>query len=972
MSQRKRLALVDGHALAFRAFFALREAGLRTSSGEPTYAVFGFAQILLTMLQEQQPAYVAVAFDVGRTFRDDLYAEYKAGRAETPAEFYPQLERMKQLIGLLGIPIYTAEGFEADDVIGTLARQATDLDVATLILTGDTDALQLVNDHVRVILANPYAKGNKTTTLYDEAAVHERYAGLVPSQLADLRGLKGDSSDNIPGVRGIGDKGAITLLKQFGSVEQLFDQLEQAPKRYQKVLEGQREAAEFSKRLATIVRDAPVQLDLSSCALGTYDRAGVIRLFQELEIGASSNLIKKLPPLPSEAVSPTSSAASSQLVQQDLFGEALPASLADPSPPPTPAAPLASGQLGLFDEAPADPAAPTVSGLGRYVAITEPDQLAHLVAALHAAPGFAFDTEATGLRPLDSHLVGIALAHTPGEAAYIPLAHRDGTQLDQAQVIAALRPLFEDAARPKYAHNAKFDLAMLQGVGLQVRGLTFDTMLAAALLGKRAGLKDLAAYELGLLGQITPIEDLIGRGSKQISFDQVPIAQATPYAAADADLTLRLVQTLEPLLHANERLTALFQRLELPLIEVLVTMEQAGITLDRDYLGTLGTRLNERIAEREAAIYEYAGGRFNINSGDQLSDVLFERLGISSEGVGRTAKTKKYSITAETLEQLHDRHPIFGLILHYRQLSKLKSTYIDALPGLISPQTGRIHTIYNQVGAATGRLSSNDPNLQNIPVRTEEGRAIRRAFVAEPGKQFIAADYSQVELRVLAHYTRDPALLATFNEGRDIHAATAARLFGVPEAEVDKQQRRIAKTVVFGIVYGISAFGLSQRLGLDRSTAQALIDGVFQSFPGIKAYLDATLEQARTQGYVNTLFGRRRQFPELMSGDKGPRAQAAMREAINAPIQGTAADLMKIAMLNVHRALQNQGLATQLLLQVHDELILEAPEAEVPAAVTLVRSAMEGAYPALAVRLAVEVETGPNWDELTPYAATSG
>ncbi|MCS6882304.1 MAG: DNA polymerase I [Oscillochloridaceae bacterium] len=970
MSQPRRLALIDGHALAFRAFHALKDADLRSSRGEPTYAVFGFAQMLLTMLQEQQPEYVAVAFDVGRTFRDELYAEYKAGRAETPEEFEPQLERIKQLVRALNIPIYTAEGYEADDVIGALARQATAQGLETLILTGDTDTLQLVDEHVRVILANPYG-ARTTTTLYDLAKVRERYDGLLPAQLADLRGLKGDASDNIPGVRGIGEKGAITLLKQFGSIENLFDHLDEAPNRYKKVLEGQREVAEFSKRLATIVCDAPVTLDLKAAAVHDYDRAAVIRLFQELEIGASSGLIKKLPPSSGPAAALAAPAANGAdepaVVQQDMFSATLPATLS-----PGPAEHGGVEQLALFEtERPALATAPAPVSSGDYRLIATEADLADLVTRLTAAPAFAFDTEATGLRPFDGELVGISLAIAPGAAVYVPVGHHSGPQLPRAQVLAALRPFFEDPARAKYAHNAKFDLEMLMTEGIAVRGLAFDTMIAAALLGKqRVGLKELAFFELRLPEPPTSIEELIGRGRDQRSFAEVPVERAAPYAAADADLTLRLKAVLEAELARYDRLGELFTRLELPLIPVLADMERAGILLDVDYMRQLAARLEARIAALEEEIYAQAGERFNINSGQQLNQVLFEsgKFGLDPKALGLSRlKTGGYSITAEVLEQLAPLAPIAESILRYRQLTKLKSTYVDALPALVNPRTGRIHTSYNQIGTATGRLSSDSPNLQNIPVRTEEGREIRRGFVAAPGHRFIAADYSQIELRVLAHITRDPALLETFRAGRDIHAATAAFLFGVPQDRVDKNQRRIAKTVVFGIIYGISAFGLAQRLGIERAEAQTLIDGVFASFPGIRAYIDATLEHARRTGYVSTLFGRRRHFPELMREAKGPRAQAAMREAINAPIQGTAADLMKIAMINVHRQLQERGLATRLLLQVHDELILEAPEGEVETAAHLVAEVMEQVY-ALEVPLAVEVESGPNWDELRPLA----
>ncbi|NNJ11596.1 DNA polymerase I [Chloroflexales bacterium ZM16-3] len=967
MSERKRLALIDGHALAFRAFFALKDSGLRSSRGEPTYAVYGFAQILLSMIQEQHPEYVAISFDVGRTFRDDMYAEYKAGRAETPEEFHPQMARIQELCKALNLPIYTADGFEADDVIGTLARQATALDVETLILTGDTDSLQLVDSHVRVILANPYGQ-KTTTTIYDEAKVRERYKGLAPNQLADLRGLKGDTSDNIPGVRGIGEAGAIALLNQFGTVENLYEHLSEAPKRYQKPLDGQREAAVFSKKLATIVCEVPtVQLSLEDSAVHDYDRAAVIRLFQELEFGASSGLLKKLP---GTDVETPQRGVSTPTGQQDMFGEALPATLDRAAAAATPVGPA---QLSLFGDVAPPPATPQKPALGDYRAITTEAELESLVRALAAAPSFAFDTEATGLRPFQSALCGISLSISTGSAVYVPCGHAEGPQLPAEQVVSALRPFFEDAAKPKYAHNAKFDIEMLLGVGITVRGLAFDTMIVAALLGKRAGLKDLAFYELGLPDTMTPIEELIGRGSKQISFDKVPVAVATPYAAADADMTLRLVHALEPQLAANERVAELFRRLELPLVDVLVKMEQAGIGLDKPYIEQLGVRLGARIGEIEQEIYGIAERPFNINSSDQLADVLFGKIGLSTEGVDRTAKTKKYSITADTLERLRERDTsgICERILEYRQLSKLKSTYVDALPELVNPQTGRVHTSYNQVGAATGRLSSTEPNLQNIPVRTQEGREIRRGFVAAPGHQFIAADYSQIELRVLAYITKDASLVKAFQEGQDIHAATAAQLFGVPIDAVNKDQRRIAKTVVFGVIYGISAFGLAQRTELSRTDAQAMIDGLFARFPGIRDYITTTLEQGQQSGYVSTLFGRRRSMPDLQT--KGPRRAAAEREAINAPIQGSAADIMKIAMVEMSHALEDRGLRTRLLLQVHDELILEAPDDEVEDVKRLVREVMEHAYELRwsdkdgqeqQVPLGVDVETGPNWEEM--------
>ncbi|MBK9713550.1 MAG: DNA polymerase I [Kouleothrix sp.] len=972
-NHRPLLALIDGHALAFRAFHALSDAGLRTSSGEPTYAVFGFASIMLNAIQEHHPEYMAVAFDVGRTFRDDMYAEYKAGRGEPPSEFHPQLERIKQLVRAFNIPIFTADGYEADDVIGTLARQATGHGVDTMILTGDTDTLQLVDDHVSVLLANPYVKKGKNTLLYDEAQVRERYKGLAPNQLADLRGLKGDTSDNIPGVKGIGEAGAIALLNEFGTVENLYDHLDQAPNRYKKALDGQREQALFSKTIATIVCDVPLSLDLRACELRDYDRTAVIGLFHELEFGVT--MIKRLPatgggvevaelPETTKDERPTTNAEAR--ADDDAAGSpsALgPSSAADGSPQ----------QLAMFDLPAASAARPSPlismpggearPALGEYAAVRTEDDLRALLAALAAAPGFAFDTETTGVRAVQDEIVGISLAVRTGHAWYIPLGHREGEQLPRETVLAALRPLFADPQRPKYGHNAKFDVEVLEHAGLKVEGVAFDTMLAAALLDKRKALKELAFYELRLPEPMTDIEELIGkRGKHQITFAEVPIELATPYAAADADMTLRLFEALAPQLAEQPRVLDIFKKLEIPLLPALVRMEQAGIGLDAGFMRELGKRMGDQLIKLEDEIYGIAGGKFNINSGDQLSDVLFTRLGLPTASLEKT-KTGRYSLTAGVLDKLQadSPHPIIDLILRYRQLTKLKSTYVDALPELVNPETGRVHTTYSQLGAATGRLSSNDPNLQNIPTRTDEGREIRRGFVAAPGCVFVAADYSQIELRVLAHISQDPNLVQAFMEGQDIHAATASQLFNVPIDKVDKNQRRIAKTTVFGIVYGISAFGLAPRIGASRSEAQRLIDELFARFPGLRNYIDSTLEEGRREGFVRSLFGRRRYMPELKSS--GPRRQAAEREAINAPIQATAADIMKIAMIRVDEELRRRGLKTRMLLQVHDELIFEAPKDEVDQVVELVCEQMEGAYE-LRVPLKVDVEAGPNWEEM--------
>lgn len=955
--RRRRLLLIDGHALAFRAFHALKDQGLRASSGEPTYAVFGFISIMLNNIAEHRPDYLAVSFDIGRTFRDDMYAEYKAGRVETPAEFEPQLARIKQLLAAFNIPIYTADGFEADDVIGTIGRQAAAADTETIILTGDTDTLQLVDDFVRVALANPYLRGDRNTSLYGLAEVTERYKGLRPDQLADLRGLKGDTSDNIPGVKGIGEAGAIALLNQFGSVEGLYENFADVPNRYKKPLDGQREVALFSKRLATIVCDVPVTLDLPSAVIHDYDRANVIALFQELEIGSS--LIKRLPTPPSAPeVVAIPQPAPRQDGQIDMFAEpvALPA-------------PAASGpqQISMFGEAlPAPPGAPGAPSPGgaQYDVVLDAAALAAMVAAMADAPLFAFDTETLGLRPLQDEMVGLSVAVRPGHAWYVPLRHSGVAQLPVETVLDAVRPLFGDAQRPKIAHNAKFDIEVLERAGVKVEGLSFDTMIAAKLLDKRPGLKDLAFYELRLAEVPTPIEELIGKGKTQISFADVPLDRAAPYAAADADYTLRLKPLLEAALETMPAVASVFRDLEMPVVAALTRIEQAGIAVDEAYLRELGRRMGEQIAALEAEIHAVAERPFNINSADQLADVLFIKVGLPAEGLEKT-KTGRYSLTAEVLEKLREKDSsgIIERIMRHRSLSKLKSTYLDELPNLINPETGRVHTTYSQIGAATGRLSSNNPNLQNIPTRTDEGREIRRGFVAAPGHTFVACDYSQIELRVLAHMTQDPALMQAFLEDQDIHAATASRLFGVEPDAVSKNQRRIAKMSVFGIIYGISSFGLAQRLAMGRGEAQSMIDGIFAAYPGLRQYIEQTLEFGRREGYVQSMFGRRRRMPELT--ERGPRRQAAEREAINAPIQATAADIMKMAMVRVDTAIRERQSLARVLLQVHDELILEAPHDAVQATVELVCAAMEGAYQ-LRVPLKVESETGPNWEELKP------
>jgi DNA polymerase-1 len=947
---RPKLALVDGHAVAFRAFHALRDADLRSSSGEPTFAVFGFCQILLTTLQQLKPEYAAVAFDVGRTFRDDLYAEYKATRTEPPSDFAPQLRRIKEIVEALNLPIYTAPGYEADDVIGTLSRQATALGVESYIITGDSDTLQLVDDHVRVLLAVPYGKKQEAKE-YDLQAVTERYKGLQPRQLADLRGLKGDVTDNIPGVKGIGETGAISLLNQFGTVESIYERFEEVPNRYRKVLDGQQEQALFSKRLATIECNAPVQLELERCRMGNYDRDKIIGMFQELQF---RSLINKLPPAIGTAEQITQQAAatipSSGPAQMDLFGV---------------------GEVRTsHPTALVVPGGDIPASYGDYGIVRTPEQLYALVQQLQTAPVIAFDTETTSLQAVSTEIVGLSFAVTPGQAWYVPIGHKGPDvepQLSRDAVRTALLPVLEDGTKPKVAHNAKFDMLALRTLDINMQGLHFDTMIAAALLGNQAtGLKDLAFNVLRLKESMTEITELIGAGRSQITFDYVPIERAAPYAAADADMTLRLRDHFDQELDRQPRIRFIFEAIEMPLVAVLADMEWHGIKVDVQTLRQYGGGIEQRIGELETEIFNIAGMRFNLGSGSQLNQVLFEKLQVPTQGLSRT-KTGLYSITAEVLDKLSGVHPIIDMILEHRRLTKLKSTYIDALPALVDERS-RVHTEFKQLGAATGRLSSNSPNLQNIPVRTEQGREIRRAFIAEPGRYLLSADYSQIELRILAHVTQDPALLEGFRQGYDIHATTAARLFGIPLNQVTKNQRRIAKTTVFGTIYGISAFGLAARTDLSRDEAQRLINGLFETYPGIKRLFDETLAFGREHGYVETLFGRRRYFgrgrDNALVTASGSRRLAAEREAINAPIQGTSADLIKMAMNRLFAELNKGGYAAKMILQVHDELLLEVPDEELSEVRALVTQVMEGIYPELSVPLEVETSVGRNWDEM--------
>ena len=938
-----KLVLIDGHSLAFRAFHAI-PLSLTSPSGELTNAVFGFTSMLLNVLREQAPEYVVVAFDVGRTFRHEMYDAYKGHRERMPDELRDQVERIKEVVNTLNIPVFTAEGYEADDVLATLARQAAGQGVHSLIVTGDRDILQVVDEYIRVLTSG---RQFSDTIIYDPAAVEAKY-GLRPDQLVDLKALVGDKSDNIPGVRGIGEKGATDLLQKYGTLDAVYEHLDEVkPDRARNALTEGRESAELSHRLGQITTAVPVQLDLAACRTRDYDRARVVALFQDL---AFRSLVEKLPGTEVDQ-EPRRHGDTETREQLALFASEAPTAQ--------------STNLPIYQST-------NSSSL-----VTTAPALIELVEKLAAASMIAFDTETTGTDPQAAELVGLAVGWgqtfevsetSKVSSAYIPVQHFDVTNLPWETVRAALQPIFADPRTAKVAHNASYDLGMLARYGLTVAGELVDTMVAEWLIdpGSRGlGLKDLAWTRLKT--EMTPISALIGTGKNQITMDKVPAETAGAYAGADAAMTLRLAEILLPEL-AQKSLASLFHDVEMPLVPVLVAMEAAGVKVDVPLLRQMSVDLTRRLRELEGEIQAIAGYAFNVNSTQQLADVLFGKLGLPTAGLKKT-QAGAYSTAADVLEGLRGQHEIIELILEQRQLSKLIGTYVDALPGLVNPRTGRLHTSFNQAGAETGRLSSTNPNLQNIPIRTDVGREIRRAFIAETGNVLLSADYSQVELRILAHICGDEYLLAAFARDEDIHASAAAKVYNIPLSQVTKEQRSVAKMMNFATSYGVTAYGLAQRTGLSRGEADQFMQRYFAMYPGVKRYIEETKQLARDQGFVETLLGRRRFFPVLRTQATGQQAnairQAAERAAINHPIQGTAADIIKIAMSRLFRALNEGGYRSRLTLQVHDELVLEVPAAELISVSRLVKETMEGAY-ALNAELKVDLEAGPNWYEMEP------
>ncbi|MBN1120174.1 MAG: DNA polymerase I [Anaerolineae bacterium] len=925
----KRLVLIDGHGLAYRMFYAI-QAGMSTRAGEPTNATYGFTrQVLSLITSDDPPDYLAVSFDVGKTFRDEMFDDYKATREKMPDDLSLQIGRIQQVLDALNVPHIEIEGYEADDVLGTVARLAGEMGVETLIITGDKDLLQLVNEHTLVQL--PGRKSGEDE-VYDIDAVREKM-GIAPAQIVDYKALVGDKSDNIPGVAGIGDKSAVSLLNEYGSVQAIYENLDAiSSTRARNALIGQEENADLSYRLAKIVTDVPLEFDLEACHTQDFDVDQVAEIFQELEF---RSFLRQIRGTDVEAASP---APGQQL---SLFG----------------------GMMGIDA-----PAASNESVTETHI-IRDEAALDALVKRLNGVREIAFDTETTSTDQMQARLVGISLAVEPGEAYYIPVGHSlsDEVQLPLDLVIKKLTPPMTNPDIVKIGHNIKYDAVVLERHGLSVTPLSVDTMIGEWLLHPEArlGLKALAFSLLGV--EMTEISDLIGKGARQITFDLVPVEQGAAYAAADADMTLRLSEPIRAEIEEQE-IGKLFYEIEMPLVGVLSAMEQAGVLVDVGFLENLSAELGEQLGDRVRQVYEIVGYDFNLNSTQQLSDALFKNLQLPTQGLRKT-KSGHYSTAADVLEGLRDQDTtgVIEAILDYREMEKLRSTYLDALPQLVNPETGRIHTSFNQTGTVTGRISSSDPNLQNIPIRSEVGRRVREAFVAASGHMLIGADYSQVELRVMAHMADDPALRQAFLDDQDIHATTAATVFNIPLNEVTPNQRSFAKAVNFGLMYGMGAFRLARDSELTLSESEAFIKTYFERFPKVREYLDGTRRQAAECGYVETLLGRRRYFPILSSTDTSQRAnierRAAEREAVNMPIQGTAADIIKIAMIRLHDALRDRGLSGQMLIQVHDELILEAPEDEIEETAALVKNVMENAYP-LSVPLKVDAHVGENWGEL--------
>ncbi|MDO6469408.1 DNA polymerase I [Neptunomonas phycophila] len=916
------LILVDGSSYLYRAFFASQQADLRTSDGVPSGAVRVVTSMLRSLINQYPKSRIAVVFDAkGKTFRDEIFAEYKAQRPSMPDDLRVQVEPIHDIIRAMGLPLIVEDNVEADDVIGTMAMMATEQGCETLISTGDKDMAQLVNEHVTLI-------NTMNNTVMDVAGVEEKF-GIPPHLIIDFLALMGDKVDNIPGVPGVGEKTALALLQGIGSIKEIYENLDKiadlsfrGSKTMAKKLEENREAADLSYLLATIKLDVPLDFTLEDIKHPAPDNEKLLALFKQFEFKSWVREIEE--------------------------GGTAPG--------------LNSGATSATPAEAGEPAAPVAPAVLNYEVITDQARLDEWLERLADSDLFAFDTETDNLDYMIANLVGVSFAITAGEAAYVPVAHDyvgAPDQLDRDSVLAQLKPLLENADLKKVGQHIKYDMNVLARYDIHLQGVEFDTMLESYVLNSTATRHDMGSLAEKYLGVSTvSFEDIAGKGKKQLTFNQIDLEQAGPYAAEDADITLRLHQALRPQLEATGKLASVFDDIEKPLISVLSKVERNGAYVDATLLGKQSIEIEERLKELEAQAHEMAGGPFNLASTKQLQEVLFEKMQLpvkkkTPKGVPSTAE--------EVLQELALDYPLPKLLLEHRSLSKLKSTYTDKLPLMINGATGRIHTSYHQAITATGRLSSTDPNLQNIPIRSAEGRRIRQAFVAPEGYQIVAADYSQIELRIMAHLSDDAGLLSAFSHGEDVHKATASQVFNTPIEEVTIDQRRSAKAINFGLIYGMSAFGLAKQLGIGRNEAKEYIEYYFATYPGVQNYMEETREQAKAQGYVETVFGRRLYLPAINASNAIAR-QAAERTAINAPMQGSAADIIKRAMVQVDRWLQDGEYDARMIMQVHDELVFEVKSEQVEQFKQAVVEKMQKAA-TLKVPLIVEAGQGENWDQ---------
>ena len=915
----KTLLLVDGSSYLYRAFHALQRADLRNRKGEPTGAIYGVINMLRRLQKEMPADYLACVFDArGKTFRDEVYPQYKANRPPMPEDLAAQIAPLKETIAALGWPLLEIEGVEADDVIGTLARQAEHEGLRVIIASGDKDLAQLVNPVITIENADPRTGERE---ILDEAGVANKF-GVKPGRMIDYLTLVGDSVDNVPGVEKVGPKTAVKWLGQYGTLD---DIVKHAPEIGGVVGENLRKSLDWlpqARGLLTIKCDVELPVTPKELAPRPQDAAKLAELFDRFDFKSW---------------------------KRELEGDA-------------PSVTEQATRVSADDDEPTTAArAPEHAPDRYYETILTETQLEAWLTKIKNADLVSVDTETTSLDPLNAELVGLSFAVEAGAAAYVPVAHRYAgapRQLARDAVLTRMKPWLEDAGRAKLGQNAKYDMHVLANQGVRLAGVAHDTLLQSYLLESHRShdMDSLAERHLGL--KTITYDEVTGKGASRIGFEQVPVERATEYAAEDADVTLQLHQALYPQVQSEEKLARIYRDVEMPLLRVLFNMERHGVLLDTERLRELSREFGDKMAEIEARAHVEAGQPFNLNSPKQIQEILFEKQGLKPV---RKTPGGAPSTDEDALQELALDHPLPKLILDYRALTKLKSTYTDKLPESINPRTGRVHTHYGQAVAVTGRLASNDPNLQNIPIRTAEGRRIREAFIAPPGSHIVSADYSQIELRIMAHISQDASLLAAFAAGEDIHSATAAEIFGMSLQEVGAEQRRYAKVINFGLIYGMSAFGLARQLGIERVAAGQYMDRYFARYPGVAEYMKRTREGARETGYVETVFGRRLWLPEIKSGNPA-RRQGAERAAINAPMQGTAADLIKMAMIAVDRWLAEKDLKAKLIMQVHDELVLEVPDGELDRVKRELPKLMSGVAK-LSVPLVVDVGVGPNWDK---------